>query len=64
MKFIDVKWFYKLKFGPNFGIAKYKARLVGKRFLQRPKIDFNEVFAPFSILETIRLVVAIVAYKG
>ncbi|MCI29822.1 pentatricopeptide repeat-containing protein, partial [Trifolium medium] len=47
----------------NGEIAKYKARLVAKGFLQKPDLDFNEVFTPVARLETIRLVVAIASYK-
>jgi hypothetical protein len=56
---IAVKWIYKLKHLPDGTIAKYKARLVAKGFLQKPGIDFTEVFAPVARLETVRLVVAI-----
>jgi glycine cleavage system H lipoate-binding protein len=41
---IDVKWVFKLKMKPSGEIAKYKARLVAKGFLQKPGLDFNEVF--------------------
>lgn len=52
-----------MKIGPNGEIAKYKAVLVAKGFLQKPGIDFNKVNTLFSILETIRVVVEIVSYK-
>jgi glycine cleavage system H lipoate-binding protein len=61
---IDVKWVFKLKMKPSGEIAKYKARLVAKGFLQKPRLDFNEVFALVARLETIRLVVAVATYKG
>lgn len=63
-KVIDVKWFYKLKLIPNGEIANYKAMLVAKGFLQRPGIDFNEVYAPIYRLETIRIIVEIAKNKG
>ncbi|GAU51473.1 hypothetical protein TSUD_95880 [Trifolium subterraneum] len=63
-KAIDVKWIYKLKLRPNGEIAKCKARLVARGFLQKAGIDFNEVYAPVARLETIRIVVAIAAYNG
>jgi hypothetical protein len=56
---IAVKWIYKLKFHPDGSISKYKARLVAKGFLQKPGIDFTEIFAPVARIETVRLVVAI-----
>lgn len=61
---IYVKWVYILKLNPDGDITKYKERLVAKMFLQRPRIDFNKLYAPVSRLETIRIVMAIVAYKG
>jgi len=57
-KVIGVKWVYKVKHKPNGEIAKYKARLVEKGFLQRKGIDYTEVFAPVARLETIRMIVA------
>lgn len=40
-------------------IIKHKIQLVAKGFLQREGMDFEEVFAPVSRIETIRLVVGI-----
>lgn len=44
-KVINVGWVYNLKLKPNSEVAKYKARLVSKVFLQNPGIFFNEVYA-------------------
>lgn len=38
--------------------------LVAKGFVQRAGIDFNEVYKPITILETIRILVAIATCKG
>lgn len=63
-KAIDIKWDYKLKLRPNCDIFKYKSRIAARGFLlQKPGIDFNEVYAPFTRFETIRIVVAITTYK-
>lgn len=64
MKTIDVRWVYKLKFQTNGEISKHTVRLVTKGFLQKPGIDFNEVWALVSRVETIRLVVDITPYRG
>lgn len=57
-KAIAVKWVYKIKLNPNGEVNKYKARLVAKGFLQKPGVDFGEVFAPVARIETVRLVIA------
>jgi hypothetical protein len=61
---IDVKWVFKVKYKPNGDVAKYKARLVARGFLQKEGIDFGEVFAPVARLETVRMVVAVASYNG
>lgn len=58
-KAIEVKWVFKLKHNPDGLITRYKARLVAHRFLQRAGVDYSEVFAQITRLETIRLVVAL-----
>ncbi|KAK2352556.1 putative mitochondrial protein [Trifolium repens] len=58
-KAISVKWIFKLKTNLDGSIAKHKARLVARGFLQQQGIDYTEVYAPVARMETIRLVVAI-----
>lgn len=55
---------YKLKLKPGGEIAKSKAMLVAKGFLQRSTVDFNEVYAHVVRVETIRLIMVIADYKG
>ena len=59
-----MKWVYKVKRDENGGIVKYKERLVAKGYVQRPGIDFEEVYAPVARLESVRLVLAIAAHYG
>jgi hypothetical protein len=58
-----VNWVYKLKVNPKGEITRQKARLVAKGFLQREGIDYGEVFAPVTRMETIRLVIAIANFN-
>lgn len=60
---ITVKWVYKLKARTNGEIAKYKVRLVVRGFLQKPDIDFNEIYALVVRLETMRIVVPTIVYR-
>jgi hypothetical protein len=61
---IGLKWVYKVKRNENGVIVKYKARLVAKGYVQRPSIDFEEVFAPVAWLESVRLLLVIAAHFG
>ena len=61
---IGLKWVYKLKRDTNGEILKYKARLVAKGYVQKYGVDFEEVFAPVTRLETVRLLLALAAKNG
>ena len=61
---IRLKWVYKVKRDENGNIAKYKACLVAKGYVQHLGIDFEEVFAPIARLESVRLLLAIAAHYG
>lgn len=58
---IGLKWVYKLKKNTEGDIVKYKARLVAKGYVQKQGVDFEEVFAPVTRLETVRLLLALAA---
>ena len=49
---------FKLKLNLNDTVAKHKARLVARGFLQKPGIDYFEVYALVARIEIVRLVVA------
>jgi hypothetical protein len=43
---IDSKWVFRLKRDANGQIARYKARLVARRFTQEKGVNYHETFAP------------------
>ena len=61
---IGLKWVYKLKRNSDGEVVKHKARLVGKGYVQKQDIDFEEVFAPVARLDTVRLLMAYAANNG
>lgn len=62
-KIIGLKWIYKLKKDANGRVIKHKARLVAKGFVQEHDVDYDEVYAPVTRLETVRLLLALSAKK-
>ena len=60
---ISLKWVYKVKCDELGAIVKHKARLVARGFVQREGIDFEEVFMPVARMESVCLLLALVAAK-
>ena len=58
---ISVKWIYKTKQDDDGNMQKHKARMMARGFIQQPIIDFNETFAPVARMDTVRIVLAIIA---
>ncbi|KAL8088343.1 hypothetical protein AgCh_038208 [Apium graveolens] len=58
-KVINLKWIYKLKKDADGKVVKHKARLVAKGYVQERGVDFDEIFAPVTLLETVRLLLAL-----
>jgi hypothetical protein len=61
---ITLKWVFKLKRDKVGAIIKHKAHLVARGFLQREGIDFDNAFAPVARMESMRLLLALVAQEG
>ncbi|KAA0032243.1 integrase [Cucumis melo var. makuwa] len=59
---LGVKWVYITKLKSDANVEKYKARLV-KGYKQEYGVDFKEIFAPITIIETIRLILSLAAQK-
>lgn len=58
-KIIGLKWIFKLKKDAAGKIVKHKARLVAKEYAQEHELDYEEVFAPVTRLETVRMLLAL-----
>ncbi|WVY91926.1 hypothetical protein V8G54_037440 [Vigna mungo] len=58
---IGVKWVYKKKMNVEGEVERYKARLVVKGYRQKKGIDYDEVFAPVTRMESIRVLISLAA---
>ena len=61
---IGTKWIFKNKQDENGVIIRNKARLVAQGYSQVEGLDFGETFAPVARLESIRILLAYVAFNG
>jgi hypothetical protein len=59
LKPISARWVYKIKRNSDHSVARYKARLVARGFLQKQGIDFNETFASVARMKTLRVLCAL-----
>lgn len=60
-KSIGYKWIFKLKFMANGTIERYKPRLVAKGITQTEGIHYQKTFSTMVKMNTIRLLLSIVA---
>jgi hypothetical protein len=63
-KMIGLKWVFKVKRDEHGAIVKHKALLVAKGYVQRPGIDFTEVFALVARLESVQVLLAVAVHEG
>jgi hypothetical protein len=59
---IGCKWVFKKKTDKGGNVHIYKARLVMKGFKKIHGIDYDEIFSPITMLKSIQILLAIVAY--
>jgi hypothetical protein len=57
-----VKWVFKVKRDEHKAVSKHKVRLVVKGYMQWHGIDYDEVFMPMARLDSMRLLIAVVAH--
>jgi hypothetical protein len=60
-KLVRCKWVYRTKYASDGSVERHKARLVAKGFSQVEGIDYNETFAPVAKMNSICLVLSLVA---
>jgi hypothetical protein len=63
-KIVKSKWVFKVKPRPNQTIHKLKARLVAMGYSQVHGLDYDEVFSPTLRLETLRLILSLLAARN
>lgn len=55
---VDCKWLFRIKHHSNDSVDRYKAKLIGKGFTQRPGLDHSS-FSPVIKSTTVRLVLTL-----
>jgi hypothetical protein len=60
---VTAKWVFAVKYAPNGGVERFKARLVARGFTQIEGIDFKETFAPTIRADSLRILLAIIALE-
>ena len=62
-KLVQCKWVFRTKVATDGSTYKYKARLVEKGFSQFQGVDYHETFVPVTKMDSIRLVLAVLAFE-
>nr|GEX87608.1 retrovirus-related Pol polyprotein from transposon TNT 1-94 [Tanacetum cinerariifolium] len=61
-KRVGCKWVFKTKRDSKGNVERHKARLVAKGYTQKNGADYNETFSPVSNKDSLKLILALVAY--
>lgn len=59
MKIIGNKWVFRLKYDSEGRMERHKTRLVAKRFLQIPGVDYGETFGPIIKASTLEIILTL-----
>lgn len=60
---VGSKWVFTIKYRSNGLIARYKARLVTKRFNKKYVIDYLKTFVHVGKMNTVRIILSFVVLK-
>lgn len=58
-KVVKLKWIFKTKYHPDGRIQTHKACLVTRGYTQEAGVDFDEIYAPITRMEIMRLLLAL-----
>lgn len=63
-KTVGCKWIFKVKYGAQGEVERFKSRLVAKGYSQRYGIDYDETYSPVVRLSSVRTLLANAVQKG
>ena len=60
---VTAKWVFQVKYLPDGTVDRFKARLVARGFSQQYGVDFTETFAPTMRIDSLRMLIALMAIE-